>query len=219
MISVSIDDVIKEKCPQLTLGCIEISVQVNNEYDDLIALINSSLVSLQASISIDEISSFSSVQHTRNAYLACGKKPSRYRPSAEALLRRVAMGKGLYEVNNVVDALNLLSIETGFSIGGYDADKLRGTIKLGIGHKEPYQAIGRGALNIEFLPVLSDELGPFGSPTSDSMRTMITENTTRFLMIIFAFGGEEELDDAMDRAVELLSTYANGKDVARSKIS
>lgn len=219
MKAVSIADVIKVKCPQLTLGCIEISIQVKSEYKELIVLINSSLVSLQTSINVDEIASLPTIHNTRKAYLACGKKPSRYRPSAEALLRRVAMGKGLYEVNNVVDALNLLSIETGFSIGGYDADKLQGTIKLGIGKKEPYQAIGRGDLNIEFLPVLSDELGPFGSPTSDSVRTSVTENTTRFLMIIFAFGGEEELDDAIDRAVELLSIYADGKDVTRSKIS
>jgi DNA/RNA-binding domain of Phe-tRNA-synthetase-like protein len=99
------------------------------------------------------------------------------------LLRRVFKGKGLYQVNNVVDLLNLTSVKSGFSIGGYDVGKIEGEIQLSIGKAgEPYKAIGRGELNIEFLPTFRDQKGPFGSPTSDSVRTMITPKTEQFLM-------------------------------------
>jgi len=147
-------------------------------------------------------------------YRKIGKDPSRYRPSAEALLRRVASGKGLYKINNVVDLLNLVSIDSGFSIGGYNAAKINGDIQLGIGRKdEPYKGIGRGEINIEFLPIFRDELGAFGSPTSDSVRTSITNECSQFLMIILSFQGNHELQKAMDFAVSLLQKHAKGDKV------
>ena len=91
----------------------------------------------------------------------CGKDPSRYRPSAEALIRRVLQGKPLYQKNTFVDLINLASIAYGYSIGGFDADKFVGdTLTLGVGKAgEPYEGIGRCVLNIEGLPVYRDELG------------------------------------------------------------
>ena len=139
-----------------------------------------------------------------------GKDPARYRPSAEALLRRVLQGKGLYEINNVVEIINLTSITSGFSIGGYDTDKISGDILFNKGKTdEPYEAIGRGNINIEGLPVFYDALGPFGSPTSDSTRTMITEDTGKILLIIISFHGSDKLNETATFATELLHKYAS----------
>lgn len=211
MIPISISPEVKSKCPQLQLGCIQCNLKVTNEYPTLLELIQKELVDLQGQISVEEIAKIPSIQSSRIGYKSLGKDPARYRLSAEALLRRVIKGKGLYQVNNVVDLLNLTSVKSGFSIGGYDAEKIEGEIQLSIGKAgEPYEAIGRGKLNIEFLPTFRDQKGPFGSPTSDSVRTMVTPKTKLFLMPIFNFGGHDNLEAVMGNAIFLLDKYAAG---------
>ena len=122
----------------------------------------------------------------RDAFRACGKDPSRYRPSSESLTRRVISGKGLYKVNNVVDSGNLVSLMTGIPVGCYDAAKIDGEIRLTIGEAgDTYDGIGRGAVNLEYLPILKDDTGPFGSPYSDSVRTAVTETTQKLVFVIY----------------------------------
>ena len=153
-------DDIQIKIPNLTLGCIQCDVQIAPADARLLALINQELASIEQSLDVSAINQLPAIHSSREAYKKLGKEPSRYRLSAEALLRRVVKGKGLYHINNAVDALNLVSAKSGFSIGGYDVDKIEGTINLGVGKtNEPYQAIGRGELNIEFLPLFRDQLG------------------------------------------------------------
>lgn len=211
MIPISIFSEVKLKCPQLQLGCIQCNLIVTNEYPLLLELIQKELTNLQNQFSVEEISKIPSIQSSRIGYKSLGKDPARYRLSAEALLRRVVKGKGLYQVNNVVDLLNLTSVKSGFSIGGYDVEKIDGEVQLSIGKaNEPYEAIGRGNLNIEFLPTFRDQKGAFGSPTSDSVRTMVTPKTQQFLMPIFNFGGHENLEKVMNDAISLLEKYAAG---------
>jgi DNA/RNA-binding domain of Phe-tRNA-synthetase-like protein len=164
---------------------------------------------ISGELGVEEICNIPAIGASRNAYKLCGKEPARYRLSAEALLRRVVKGAGLYHVNNVVDQLNLVSVSTGYSIGGYDGDKINGDIEFGIGKAgEPYIGIGRGELNIENMPVFRDEAGAFGTPTSDSERTSVTLETKRFLMLIIGFGANERLPEATNLAVSLLKDFA-----------
>ncbi|WP_372646180.1 B3/4 domain-containing protein, partial [Ancylomarina sp.] len=152
-----------------------------------------------------------------DGYRRVGKDPNRYRLSAESLLRRIVNGKGLYKINNVVDLLNLASIKSGFSIGGYNADKIEGAIKMGLGQAdEAYEGIGRGDLNIENLPIFRDELGAFGSATSDSLRTQIDLNCQNFLMVFFSYQGEKELLESLDFATSLLTEFADATDIKTS---
>ena len=156
----------------------------------------------------------SAIEASRKAYKACGKDPARYRLSAEALLRRIVNRGEIYQINNVVDLLNLVSVTTGFSIGGYDSEKINGKIIFGIGKpNEPYIGIGRGELNIENIPVFRDETGAFGTPTSDSERTSVSLETKRFLMIIIDYSPEGKLDEATNMAVKFLEKYAEAKNV------
>lgn len=154
----------------------------------------------------------SGIAATRLAYKAFGKDPSRYRPACEQLARRVLQGKGLYKVNTIVDLVNLVSLASGYSTAALDADKISGTqITLGIGGaNEPYEAIGRGTLNIEHLPAYRDELGAFATPTSDSTRTMTSLNTTRLLVIINGYDGDHEaVKRASQLTIDLLEKYAH----------
>ncbi len=210
MINIIIEDSIKEKCPALELVCIDCNVIVTEEYPDLLKLIKEETTKLQATLAIPDISQLPVIQASRKGYKAVGKDPARYRLSAESLLRRVVQGKGLYKINNVVDLLNLVSIQSAYSIGGYDVDKIEGTIRLGIGEdNEPYEGIGRGALNIANLPILRDDIGAFGSPTSDSTRTKVSVGTQHFLMVFFNFDGNKNASEAAVKAIELLQAYAH----------
>ena len=214
MRAIEISPQILEKIPGLTLGCIEASVRVEPERTDLWAHIDSELAVFGEGLEVKQISQRPTIAGTRIAYKACGKDPARYRPSAEALTRRIAQGKGLYRVNNIVDLLNLVSIKSGFSIGGFDADHIEGTAALRIaGEGEPYEAIGRGQLNIAGLPTFYDDQGPFGTPTSDSVRTMVRSETSRFLMIFYAFSNPELLGPGLEKAQQLLQTYASATDI------
>jgi DNA/RNA-binding domain of Phe-tRNA-synthetase-like protein len=146
---------------------------------------------------------------TRAAYKALGKDPARYRGSAEALLRRVIAGKGLPRINNVVDVINLVSVESRLPVGLYDLAHVDGDILFRAGRAgETYKGIGKYDLNLEGLPVFCDAAGPHGSPTSDSERTMVTLETKKVIAIIISFGGADGPERWAQRMLELLALYS-----------
>ncbi len=210
MQDITVSTVLKEKVPHINLSCIECDVQPEEKNNELWDEIQNKINELSLKLKVGEISRIPAISASRRAYRACGKDPARYRLSAEALLRRTVKQYEIYQINNVVDLLNLVSISTGFSIGGYDPDKINGDIIFGIGeNNEPYRGIGRGALNIENLPVFRDKTGAFGTPTSDSVRTSVNLQTKRFLMIIVGFDNGLQIKEATDFAVLLLTKYAH----------
>lgn len=145
-------------------------------------------------LTVDSIKELPSIAATRAMYRKCGKDPSRYRPASEQLLRRMLQGKDLYQIDTIVDLLNLASVVYGYSIGGFDASRFVGdTLTLGIGREgEPYEGIGRGMLNIAGLPVYRDSQGGVGTPTSDSERTKITLQTTHLIVLINGYDGNSQ---------------------------
>ncbi|MBN1821765.1 MAG: hypothetical protein JW833_13680 [Prolixibacteraceae bacterium] len=211
---ITISEELKSKVSEVELHVIECNVEVMENNHDLWNVIEKEILQIRKKLSIEEISQIPEIQSSRKAYKACGKDPARYRLSSEALLRRVVKGSDLYRINNVVDQLNLVSITTGYSIGGYDADKINGSVEFGIGKAdEPYTGIGRGELNIEGLPVFRDSIGAFGTPTSDSERTMVTGNTKKFMMVIIGYGANERLEEATEMAVSLLKQFATASGI------
>jgi DNA/RNA-binding domain of Phe-tRNA-synthetase-like protein len=209
----TISNAIIEKCPNLRLGLLtaEIYVQIENEALWNIIQTESKIISE----SQPELSKYDCIQSARAAYKALGKDPSRYRPSAEALFRRIISGKELYSVNNVVNLINLISFKSGFSIGGYDADSIKGDIALTKGlSSDIYDGLGRGLLNIENLPVLRDELGAFGCPTSDSERTGIRLDSRRCLWVFFDFDADQSLEQYLHESAELLKQFAAAKNIS-----
>jgi DNA/RNA-binding domain of Phe-tRNA-synthetase-like protein len=211
-IKIKISPQVNAALPSLRFGCLLSAIDVRPPSTDLLAQITEAIEETRHTINIGDVSRLPSIRAAKDAYRILGKDPSRYRPSAESLTRRIVQGKGLYKVNNAVDMLNLVSIKYGFSIGGYDAERIEGEIILDTGRAhEPYDAIGRGDLNIEDLPVLRDEQGPFGSPTSDSQRTMVTEHTKTFLMVFFDFGSHDLLGRALEESASLLESHASGR--------
>ena len=211
MIHVNISSEIAAVCPQFAGAVVEAHV-VNSPYSDALwHEINALAAHYRETLTTETLKQMPAIEATRRIYRVCGKDPSRYRPAAEALIRRMLQGKELYQINTLVDLINLASISHGYSIGGFDADKFVGnTLTLGIGRAgEPYEGIGRGMLNIEGLPVYRDAEGGVGTPTGDNERTKIDPDTTHTCILVNGYDGSEQgVATTADLLVQLLNKHA-----------
>jgi len=211
MTNISISEEIATACPDLHVLALSCDV-CNSEPDErLWQEIADEEKAVRETVKLEQINKWLPIQATRQAYKRLGKDPNRYRPSSEALRRRILRGLPLYKVDTLVDLINLVSIRSGYSIGGFDVDKIAGgSLVLGVGREgEIYHGIGRGELNIAGLPVYRDAVGGIGTPTSDEERTKIGLDTTHLLMIINGYSGLEGLEAAGKYAVGLLSKYVS----------
>ena len=138
----------------------------------------------------------------RTMYKRVGLDPTKTRPSSEALLRRVRKGDPLPRINSLVDVINWCSVESQLPFGLYDLDQIQGAVTLRLGREgESYPGIRKDAVHVEGRLALVDAAGPFGNPTSDSARTMVTTATRRALVVIYA--PASLLSRLVDSAVEL----------------
>ena len=191
---VIVSDEIKSVCPKF-VGAMLVADVVNTSHSEgLWAEINEACKNCKATLTTETLKEIPGIAATRRVYRVCGKDPSRYRPASEALIRRILQGKTLYQIDTLVDVINLASIFFGYSIGAFDADKFVGdTLTLGIGREgEPYEGIGRGMINIAGLPIYRDTQGGVGTPTSDNERTKIDINTRHLLVLINGYDGNEQ---------------------------
>lgn len=211
MFTITVSEEVKAKCPQYCGAAVYATVENTPNDEALWEEITEFTKHLRTTETTESIKLQPAIVATREAYRVCGKDPSRYRPSAEALRRRLLRGLELYRIDTLVDLINLVSLRTGYSIGGFDADKIVGTdLCLGIGKAdEPFEGIGRGALNIEHMPVIRDAIGGIGTPTSDHERTKMDIGTTHILAIINGYSGSEGLHEAAEMTVDLLQRHAS----------
>lgn len=189
-----VSDEIETVCPTFVGACVEAQVENTPYCQELWDEIDALGEKYKQTLTTESLKEMSGIAATRRVYRTCGKDPSRYRPASEALIRRMLQGKKLYQIDTLVDLVNLASIAYGYSIGGFDADKFEGeTLTLGVGKAgEPYEGIGRGMINIEGLPVYRDEKGGVGTPTSDNERTKMELKTTHLVVLINGYDGNEQ---------------------------
>ncbi|MDD4970068.1 MAG: phenylalanine--tRNA ligase beta subunit-related protein [Paludibacter sp.] len=207
---ITISESIQHACPDLKLAVISCEVRNPETSNELWDEMEAEVERIASTYSLEEINKRPEIGATRKAYKTLGKDPNRYRPSAEALCRRIVRGIPIYKVSTLVDIINVVSIRSGFSIGGFDIDKIQGDIELGVGtDQDMFEAIGRGILNVEGLPLYRDAAGGIGTPTSDHERTKISEETTKLQMIINGYSGKKGLEEAVNHAHDLLLRYAD----------
>jgi DNA/RNA-binding domain of Phe-tRNA-synthetase-like protein len=211
--TVTIDPELKKKCPRAALACVTAQLTAGDSPAALLEELRAIEEKIAALPEPRAVLEAAPIIATRVGYKALGKDPARYRGSAEALLRRVIAAKGLPRIHAVVDIINLVSVESRYSIGLYDLAHVEGPIVFRAGRPgETYKGIGKYDLNLENLPLFADAQGPHGSPTSDSERTMVTAQTTRVLAVIISFGGPDGLDRWAQRMTELFEKYAAARD-------
>jgi DNA/RNA-binding domain of Phe-tRNA-synthetase-like protein len=168
------------------------------------------------SVTVDQVSECDSVRAVRAMFRAWGIDPARYRPSSEALLRRIAQGKGLYRISNVVDVGNLGSLETGWPYGIYNRALISPPVVFRAGQaSETYEGIGKQTWHLAGRPVLADENGAFGSPISDSTRTMVTDAAHDFLAVIYApaNAAASAIESALQKLSERITKSGGGSTV------
>lgn len=209
------DDLISRVAQNLTVVTLEADVVNSETSDELWAELVAAGNLVAAKYSLPDINRRKAIAATRAVYKALGKEPNRYRPSSEALCRRLVKGMDLYRINALVDLVNIVSFQSGYSIGGFDADCIVGdTLTLGVGHDgELFEGIGRGQLNIACMPVYRDGVGGIGTPTSDEERTKMTLSTKHLLMCINVYAEEMPIDATVERAVSLLTSYCSATNI------
>lgn len=205
-----ISNLLKEKL-DFNIGVILFNANVfNNQALDKV--INDLEKEIKNNYDLKDVLDISNIKSGRDAYKILRKDPSRYRLAVESLYRRVVKGNSLYRINNVVDIGNVLSLKTQYSTAVLDYEKIVGDIIIRIGKDELYEGIGRGMINVENIPIYCDDIGPFGSTTSDTKRTMITDDTKKILVFIVSFNGKKDLLKDINIGIYLYKKYANGTD-------
>jgi len=211
---------IKVVLPGARLGVVEADgASVVLVHPDLAKLMDEVCARKRTEFTVESLAEAEPVRAVRAMFREWGMDPSKYRPSSEALLRRVVQGKGLCRVSNVVDIGNLGSLETGWPFGCYDRSKIGPPVALRHGAAgEKYEGIGKQTWHLEGRPVLADPAGPFGSPISDSTRSMITESAKEIMIVIYAPArvADASLNLAITRLQERLTQFAGVSDVRAS---
>ncbi|MGS0971942.1 MAG: B3/B4 domain-containing protein [Candidatus Izemoplasmataceae bacterium] len=209
---ITIDSMIKDKTPDFCIGVLsfDATAKKSSDLDDLIAQKEQEIM---ANYTLKTLLKTPKILEARNAYKTYGKDPSRYRLAVESLFRRIIKGNKLYRINQLVDIGNYLSLHLKKSTAVLDRNQIQGDVLIRLGKAEPYEGIARGEINIEQIPVYVDLKGPFGSTTSDTTRTMITDQTTSVLVFVISFTGKEELSEELAFAKTLFTQYAGALNI------
>ena len=163
----------------------------------------------------------STVTLVRQMYRRLGIDPTKTRPSSEALLRRVGRGQPLPRINTLVDAVNRCSLESRLPYGVYDLGRVSGPVELRLGGAgDEYMGIRKATVHLAGRPALFDDRGPFGNPTADSVRTMITVGTTRAMVVVFAPRplGRDQVDVVLDGTARHVGLAAGGVEEGRQVV-
>lgn len=204
-----------ELAGRVRLGTFELlGVAVRERDDALQAVVDQACRELKSRYGDGKSAEVPGTADARTLYKALGLDPTKTRPSNEALLRRALKGEPLYRINTLVDALNLCSLRAQLPFGLYDRDKLQPPTELRRGGAgESYDGIRKGPVNVDARPVLVDAAGPFGNPTSDSARTMITLETRNALIVVYAPAAYSlaRLGEVLDASAATLKRFCGGE--------
>lgn len=212
-IDLRIDREILSVCPDCQIGCLVIEgVSVSGSSPAL----SLEFLALQSEVGkiykIEGLAELPPILSVRTMYRKLDFDPSRYRPSSEAMVRRVLQQKGLYFVNSAVDASNYCSLKFLMPFGLYDLDKIQGDVVYRRACDGTYVNIGGNTVSTEGKPFLADANGVFGNPTSDSRRTAVSLGTRNLLSVVFAGTGRQpdELEQILRFTGEFLTRYNQG---------
>lgn len=159
---IEIDGAVRKNYPEARVGWLVADVSVRQEHPYVEAL-KAALPETIAGHGIDggTLSAHPDIARWREVYSSMGAKPSKYRSSLEALIRRVVKGQELWNVSSVVDCYNCASVATLLAMGAHDTAKVDGVISLRYGRAgEKFLPLGAGGEEIGVDPrqiVYADE--------------------------------------------------------------
>jgi len=202
---------LRDILPEFNLFAYHFQMEVKESDEPIINRIHE-LEDYYSKISLEEVINRECIKEGRDAYKKLGKDPSRYRIACESLLRRLSKGNGLYYINNAVDLGNVLSIELNRSTAILNYDKIVGDVHIRIGKEtDIYEGIGRGIINVTNIPLYVDEVSPFGSPTSDTMRTSVGMEAKNILLFVICFS-RKYVEECREKAIRLFKELGQAHD-------
>lgn len=209
MMKLKITNELKKFVPSFKVSCYTFTTLEKNDKEnlsnDLTEAFNNIAKEYQKKYILSEVTKIPKLKSTRDGYKMLGKDPSHTRPACEALVRRIIRDGSIYRLGNLIDFGNYLSIKLMKSVCMVDLDKIQGDVTIRIGSdSDYYEGINRGIINVTNLPLYTDEIGPFGNPTSDTIRTAITNDTTNVLIMLIHF--DDNIEDE-DKMLLLLNKY------------
>lgn len=168
---------------------------------------------------LGEVTKIPKLKETRDGYKIFGKDPSHTRPACEAILRRFLKGDGLYRLGDIIDLGNILSLKTMRSVCVVDLLKLQGDINVRLGNEsDVYYGINRGIVNVSNIPIYVDNISPFGSTTSDTDRTKVTNTTQSILVMIICFS-YNEIDKDEKLMLDIYKKYAQARNIKKIEVN
>lgn len=210
---IKISNSILSQLPLFNIIALSMDVVYEENNSEVENLIIKTEKKISEEYSLEDVLNIPLIKEGRDGYKKLKKDPSRYRLACESLLRRLVKGNNLYRINNLVDVGNILSIECNRSVAVLDYDKIVGDIAIRLGRNDDvYEGIGRGLINVENIPLYEDSVSPFGSTTSDTIRTSVTSATTKLLVFVVCFG-DSHMEEHKQKAIELFSKYCNATNI------
>lgn len=211
---ISISQELQETLPNFNV--IGYTMDVDNKTTiEVTNFINNLFLSLKDKYTLEQLIKEPKILESRNAYKKLGKDPSHTRVACENLWRRLIKGQKFYRLGDLIDLGNVLSILTKRSVCVVDLDKIDGDIFIRRGTKDDiYETINRGLLNVENIPLYVDLISPFGCPSSDTLRTSITKNTKRILIMIICFSKNEINEDEL-LLLDIYQKYTKAKNIIK----
>ncbi|MGM0878022.1 MAG: B3/B4 domain-containing protein [Bacillota bacterium] len=203
---IQISDELKQLIPKFHIGVVRYQ---DIHISDSPQMLKGRLRLFQESLYFDytdkKVTDIPAINEWRKLFKTVGTDPNRYRPSNEALYRRVQKQQFLHTVNSAVDLNNFLSLQYQIPLGIYDVSKLDGDVMIKLGtEQDSYVAINEREVSLTNKILSADQLGPFGSPFVDSKKTAVTINTTEALHLIYF---QPSLSN--DESIQLLQALSN----------
>lgn len=152
----------------------------------------------------------------RDFFWRIGIDPTKIRPAAEALIRRVLRGSPLPKINTLVDAYNLASMETGIALAAFGMDQIEerllmregreGEQFLGIGMEKPLTLKGGEVIVEDGKSIIAIY------PYRDAEKSKITLQTKRAFMLVCGVPGisEETLEECKRVTAQYVTRFCGG---------
>ncbi len=186
-LNISLNNALLQTNDQFKIGIIHYTKIVVSESPQMIeGRIQLYQENLYLELQENPVTSRAGIAEWRALWKSFGADPNRYRHSAESLMRRISKQNYLSPFHSAVDINNFFSLQYEIPIGIYDIEKLAGDIEIGLGDNQTgYEGINGRFNSLNHILYSKDHEGAFGSPFVDSIRTVVTEETTEALQIFY----------------------------------
>lgn len=215
---IKVNQRIRELFPSVKLGILMVTGLDNTHLNILSSQLRATENKIREKYNLENLTSLPKIIDWREAYRKFGCKPSQFRSSIEALLRRVLQGKELSSINPIVDTYNIVSLETLLPIGADDLDHVEGNITLTIADgSELFVMLGKDSPD-KIQPgevIYKDDREVLCRAWNyrECEKTKITPTTTNCILVIegLEHTTREEILIALERLKNLLQPFGKGR--------